>query len=68
MAIVLTFLCTCKLCKSGQFSMFSIKVASMPISSRFVSKAKHSIIQTYAPTTNAEEAEVEQFYEGLQTF
>ena len=25
-----------------------------------------TVIQTYAPTTNAEEAEVEQFYEGLQ--
>ena len=24
------------------------------------------VIQVYAPTTNAEEAEVEQFYEGLQ--
>ena len=37
--------------------------------SLFVSKAKHSIItviQVYAPTSNAEEAEVEQFYEDLQ--
>ena len=25
-------------------------------------------IQAYAPTSNAEEAEVEQFYEDLQTF
>ena len=25
-----------------------------------------TIIQVYAPTTNAEEAEVEQFYEDLQ--
>ena len=25
-----------------------------------------TVIQTYAPTTNAEEAEAEQFYEGLQ--
>ena len=25
-----------------------------------------SVIQAYAPTTNAEEAEVEQFYEDLQ--
>ena len=24
-----------------------------------------TVIQVYAPTTNAEEAEVEQFYEGL---
>ena len=26
------------------------------------------VIQVYAPTTNAEEAEVEQFYEDLQDF
>ena len=34
----------------------------------FVSKANHSIsvIQVYAPTNNAEEAEVEQFYQDLQ--
>ena len=33
-----------------------------------VSKAKHSlsVIQVYAPTSNAEEAEVERFYEDLQ--
>ena len=37
--------------------------------SLFVSKANHSIsrvIQVYAPTSNAEEAEVERFYEYLQ--
>ena len=36
--------------------------------SLFVSKANHSIsvIQIYAPTSNAEEAEVECFYEDLQ--
>ena len=36
--------------------------------SLFVSKANHSItvIQVYAPTSNAEEAEVERFYEDLQ--
>ena len=36
--------------------------------SLFVSKAKHSIsvIQVYAPTSNAEEIEVERFYEDLQ--
>ena len=38
--------------------------------SLFVSKANHSInitvIQVYAPTSNAEEAEVEQFYEDIQ--
>ena len=27
-----------------------------------------TVIQVYAPTSNAEEAEVEQFYEGLQTY
>ena len=35
----------------------------------FVSNANHSnitIIQVYAPTSNAEEAEVERFYEDLQ--
>ena len=32
----------------------------------FVSKANHSVIQAYAPTCNAEEAEVEWFYEDLQ--
>ena len=25
-----------------------------------------TVIQVYAPTSNAEEAEIEQFYEGLQ--
>ena len=35
--------------------------------SLFISKASYSIvIQVYAPTGNAEEAEVEQFYEDLQ--
>ena len=32
----------------------------------FISKAKHSISQVYAPASNAEETEVEQFYEDLQ--
>ena len=27
-----------------------------------------TVIQAYGPTSNAEEAEVEWFYEGLQTF
>ena len=27
-----------------------------------------TVIQVYAPTSNAEEAEVERFYEDLQTF
>ena len=35
--------------------------------SKFISKASHStwqeVIQVYAPTTDAEEAEVDQFYE-----
>ena len=37
--------------------------------SRFISKASHStlqLIQVYAPTTNAEEAEVDWFYEDLE--
>ena len=34
--------------------------------SLFVSKANHSISHVYAPTSNAEEAEVEWFYEELQ--
>ena len=36
--------------------------------SLFVSKAIHliTVIQVYAPTSNAEEAEVERFYEDLQ--
>ena len=38
--------------------------------SLFVSKANHSItvIQVYAPTSNAEEAEVEWFFQDLQDF
>ena len=37
------------------------------ISVRFQGKPYNIIvIQVYAPTSNAEEAEVEQFYEGLQ--
>ena len=36
--------------------------------SLFISRANHSIsvIQVYAPTSNAEETEVERFYEDLQ--
>ena len=36
--------------------------------SLFVSKAhiQYRVIQVYAPTSNAEEAEVEQFFEDLQ--
>ena len=38
--------------------------------SLFVSKANHpiSVIQVYAPTSNAEETEVEWFYKDLQDF
>ena len=37
------------------------------ISVRFQGKPFNiTVIQTYAPTSNAEEAEVEQFYEDLQ--
>ena len=32
----------------------------------FISKATHSPSQVYAPTSSAEEAEVERFYEDLQ--
>ena len=44
-------------------------ISKMTEWSLFVSKANHSIpqlIQVYAPTSNTEEAEVEQFYEDLQ--
>jgi len=37
------------------------------ISVRFQGKPfNNTVIQVYAPTTNAEEAEVEQFYEDIQ--
>ena len=43
-------------------------ISKMTEYSLFVSKVNHSIsvIQVYVPTSNAEEAEVEQFYEDLQ--
>ena len=44
-------------------------ISKMTEWSLFVSKANHSIsqkIQVYAPTSNAEEAEVERFYEDRQ--
>ena len=44
-------------------------ISKMTEWSLFVSNANHSnitIIQVYAPTTNAEETEVKQFYEDLQ--
>ena len=36
------------------------------ISFLFQGKSSITVIQVYAPTTNAEEAEVERFYEDLQ--
>ena len=43
-------------------------ISKMTEWSLFISKANHSIsvIQLYAPTTNAEEAEAEWFYDDLQ--
>ena len=44
-------------------------VSKMTEWSLFISKANHSnitVIQVYAPTSNAGEAEVEWFYEDLQ--
>ena len=42
-------------------------ISKMTEWSLFVSKTNHStVIQVYAPTSNAVEAEVEQFYEDLQ--
>ena len=43
-------------------------ISKMTEWSLFISKANHSIsrIQVYAPTSNTEEAEVEQFYEDIQ--
>ena len=42
-------------------------ISKMTESSLFVYKLfKITLIQVYAPTSNAEEAEVEQFYEDLQ--
>ena len=40
--------------------MFSVRFQGKPFST--------TVIQTYAPTTNAKEDEVEQFYEDLQDF
>ena len=44
-------------------------ISKMTEWSLFISKANHShitVIQAYSPTSNAEEAEVERFYEDLQ--
>ena len=46
-------------------------ISKMTERSLFASKAKPfniGVIQIYAPTTNAEENEVELFYEDLQDF
>ena len=54
--------------KRHLFGVFqcNLKIARM-ISVRFQGKPFNIIvIQVYAPTSNAEEAEVEQFYEDLQ--
>ena len=42
-------------------------ISKMTEWSLFISKASHSIsvIQAYAPTSNAKEAEIERFYEDL---
>ena len=40
--------------------MISVRLQGKPVSI--------TVIQVYAPTSNAEEAEVEQFYEDLQDF
>ena len=43
------------------------KMTEWSISVRFQGKPFNiTVIQVYAPTTNAKEAEVEQFYEDLQ--
>ena len=41
-------------------------ISKMTEWSLFISKANHSISQVSAPTSNAEEAAVERFYEDLQ--
>ena len=43
-------------------------ISKMTEWSLFVSKANHSVsvIQVYAPTTNAEEAEIKWFYDDIQ--
>ena len=46
---------------------FSVYLPSDPFSVRFQGKPfTITVIQVYAPTSNAEEAEVERFYEDLQ--
>ena len=51
--------------KESEMQYFDV-ILKMTELSLFVSKANHSIIQVYAPTSDAEEAGVEWFYEDLQ--
>ena len=57
-------------CSTKESEMqYSDAISKTTERSLFVSKANHLIsqlLQAYAPTSNAEEAEVEQFYEDLQ--
>ena len=47
-------------CNLKNDTMISVRFQGKPFNIR--------VIQVYAPTSNAEEAEVERFYEDLQTF
>ena len=47
-------------CNLKNFRMISVRFQGKPFNVM--------VIQAYAPTSNAEEAEVEQFYEDLQDF
>ena len=47
-------------CKLKNGRMISVRLQGKPFNI--------TVIQVYAPTSNAEEAEVEQFYEDLQDF
>ena len=47
-------------CNLKNDRMISVRLQGKPVSI--------TVIQVYAPTSNAEEAEVEQFYEDLQDF
>ena len=47
--------------------MISVSFQGKPFNIRFSSVAQSfTVMQIYAPTTNAEEAEVDQFYEDIQ--
>ena len=47
-------------CNLKNDRMISVRLQGKPFN--------YTVIQVYAPTSNAEEAEVEQFYEDLQDF